>query len=64
MLLTFPGTAGVDPKDAKNVENRHDSWKALEKWSTMSEHPVKLIEGFIDTKDNHWKDSIGIFQKL
>lgn len=41
-----------------------DSWKALEKWSTISEHPVKLIEGFIDTKDNHWKDSIGIFQKL
>jgi diketogulonate reductase-like aldo/keto reductase len=32
MLLTFPGTAGVDPKDAKNVENRHDSWRALEEF--------------------------------
>ena len=41
-----------------------DSWKALEKWSKMSEHPVELIEGFIDTKDNHWKDSIGIFKKI
>ncbi len=41
-----------------------DSWKALEKWSVYSGNPVKLLEGFIDTKDSHWKDSIGIFQKL
>ena len=32
MLLTFPGTAGVDPKNEKNIENRHDSWKALEEF--------------------------------
>ena len=41
-----------------------DSWKALDKWSKMSEHPVELIESFIDTKDNLWKDSIGIFKKI
>ena len=32
MLLTFPGTAGVDPKDEKNIENRHDAWKVLEEF--------------------------------
>jgi diketogulonate reductase-like aldo/keto reductase len=45
-------------------EGRAASWKALEKWSVYSGNPVKLLEGFIDTKDSHWKDSIGIFQKL
>lgn len=32
VLLTFPGTAGLDPKDPKNQENRHESWKALEEF--------------------------------
>ena len=32
MLLTFPGTTGVDPKDEKNIENRHDAWKVLEEF--------------------------------
>ena len=32
MLLTFPSTPGLDPKDEKNIENRHDSWKALEEF--------------------------------
>jgi SAM-dependent methyltransferase len=40
-----------------------DSWKALEKWGQRNNYPVKLIKGYIDLKDDHWKDSIGIFQK-
>ncbi len=41
-----------------------DSWKALEKWSNLSSNPVELIESYVDTKDEHWKDSIGIFRKI
>ena len=32
VLLTFPSTPGLDPKDPKNQENRHESWKALEEF--------------------------------
>lgn len=32
VLLTFPSTPGLDPKDPKNIENRHDSWKAMEEF--------------------------------
>ena len=41
-----------------------DSWAALEKWGQRNNHNIKLVKGYIDTKDEHWKDSIGIFQKL
>jgi len=32
VLLTFPSTTGLDPKDPKNLENRHESWRALEEF--------------------------------
>jgi len=41
-----------------------DSWAALEKWGQRNNYNIKLVKGYIDTKDEHWKDSIGIFQKL
>lgn len=50
MLLTFPGTAGVDPKDAKNIENRHDSWKALEEFVVAGK--IKSI-GVANFKPRH-----------
>ena len=30
MLLLWPGTNMVDPKDEVNIKNRNEVWKALE----------------------------------
>ena len=50
MLLTFPSTPGLDPKDAKNIENRHDSWKALEEFVVSGQ--IKSI-GVANFKPRH-----------
>lgn len=57
MLLTFPGTAGVDPKDAKNIENRHDSWKALEEFVVNGK--IKSI-GVANFKPRHLEGLLDI----
>lgn len=57
MLLTFPGTAGVDPKDAKNIENRHDSWRALEEFVVSGR--IKSI-GVANFKPRHLQGLLDI----
>jgi diketogulonate reductase-like aldo/keto reductase len=57
MLLTFPGTAGVDPKDEKNIENRHDSWRALEEFVISGK--IKSI-GVANFKPRHLEGLLNI----
>ena len=57
MLLTFPSTPGLDPKDPKNVENRHDSWKALEEFVVAGK--IKSI-GLANFKPRHLEQLLKI----
>jgi len=57
MLLTFPGTAGVDPKDYKNIENRHDAWKVLEEYYLAGK--IKNI-GIANFKPRHIEALVSI----
>ncbi len=50
MLLTFPSTPGLDPKDQQNVENRHDAWKVLEEYVVNGQ--IKSI-GVANFKPRH-----------
>lgn len=40
-----------------------DSWKSLETWAQYNNIKINLIESYIDTSDNVWYDSIGIYKK-
>jgi diketogulonate reductase-like aldo/keto reductase len=57
MLLTFPGTAGMDPKDEKNKENREDSWRALEEFVVAGK--IKNI-GVANFKPRHLESLLKI----
>ena len=57
MLLTFPGTTGVDPKDEKNIENRHDAWKVLEEFVVSGK--IKNI-GVANFKPRHLEGLMNI----
>lgn len=40
-----------------------DSWKSLESWGLFNNYAIKLVESYIDTSDNLWHDSVGIYIK-
>ena len=57
MLLHFPLSEGLDPKDPKNTENRHGSWRALE--DLVDAGVIKSI-GISNFLPNHIEDLLKV----
>jgi len=48
---------------SKYCQENKDSWKSLESWRLFNNYIIKLVESYIDTSDNLWHDSVGIYIK-